>query len=66
MLCIFFKEIRSESLKFEYTLVEAKKTKNKNLNRYRDVSPYDHTRIILSKGNSDYINASLVKVSLLG
>uniref|UniRef100_A0A1B6IPI1 protein-tyrosine-phosphatase n=1 Tax=Homalodisca liturata TaxID=320908 RepID=A0A1B6IPI1_9HEMI len=59
---VAYQEIRSESLKFDFTLVEAKKSKNKNLNRYRDVSPYDHTRIILSKGSSDYINASLVKI----
>jgi len=57
-----YQEIRSVSLKFDYTLIEAKKSKNKNLNRYRDVSPYDHTRIVLSKGSSDYINASLVKM----
>lgn len=49
-------------MKFDFTLLEAKKVKNKNLNRYRDVSPYDHTRIVLSKGSCDYINASLVKV----
>ncbi|XP_054274518.1 tyrosine-protein phosphatase non-receptor type 2-like isoform X2 [Macrosteles quadrilineatus] len=57
-----YEEIRSQCSKFDYTLIEAKKTKNKNLNRYRDVSPYDHTRIVLSKGSSDYINASLVKM----
>lgn len=55
-------EIMKESTKFDYTLLEAKKTKNKNLNRYRDVSPYDHSRIILSKGPCDYINANLIKV----
>jgi len=59
---VAFQEIRNESLKLEFTLVEAKKLKNKNLNRYKDVSPYDHTRIVLSKGSSDYINASLVKM----
>lgn len=30
------------------------------MNRYRDVSPYDHSRIILRRGNIDYINANLV------
>lgn len=38
------------------------KPQNKNLNRYRDVSPYDHSRIVLKRGNTDYINANLVKV----
>ncbi|KAL1130837.1 hypothetical protein AAG570_012078, partial [Ranatra chinensis] len=55
-------EIRSDSSKNNYTILAAVKNKNKNLNRYRDVSPYDHSRIVLSKGKFDYINASLVKV----
>lgn len=38
------------------------KPQNKSLNRYRDVSPYDHSRIVLKKGSTDYINANLVKV----
>lgn len=46
-----------------FTSTEAKKLKNKNFNRYRDVYPYDHSRIVLSKGSSDYINANLVVVS---
>lgn len=57
-----YQEIRNESIKFDFTLIEAKKSKNKNLNRYRDVSPYDHSRIILSKGPCDYINANLIKM----
>ncbi|XP_066996871.2 tyrosine-protein phosphatase non-receptor type 2 isoform X2 [Anabrus simplex] len=55
-----FQHIRSECLNYEYTVSEAKKTHNKNLNRYRDVSPYDHSRVVLSKGSCDYINANLV------
>lgn len=38
------------------------KPQNKNLNRYRDVSPFDHSRIVLNKGPCDYINANLIKV----
>lgn len=38
------------------------KPQNKALNRYRDVSPYDHSRIKLQKGSSDYINANLIKI----
>uniref|UniRef100_A0A1B6D5J2 protein-tyrosine-phosphatase n=1 Tax=Clastoptera arizonana TaxID=38151 RepID=A0A1B6D5J2_9HEMI len=57
-----YQEIMKECIKFDYTLLEAKKLKNKNLNRYRDVSPYDHSRIILSKGPCDYINANLIKM----
>lgn len=45
-----------------FTLNECNKVENIRLNRYRDVSPYDHTRIILKRGNVNYINANLVKV----
>jgi tyrosine-protein phosphatase non-receptor type 1 len=55
--------IRNECLNYDYTFLEARKSQNKNLNRYRDVSPYDHSRVVLSKGPCDYINANLVTVS---
>uniref|UniRef100_A0A8C7HZD9 protein-tyrosine-phosphatase n=1 Tax=Oncorhynchus kisutch TaxID=8019 RepID=A0A8C7HZD9_ONCKI len=35
---------------------------NQNRNRYRDVSPYDHSRVKLENSENDYINASLVMV----
>lgn len=41
---------------------ECNKANNRRLNRYRDVSPYDHSRIILHRGDIDYINANLVKM----
>ncbi|XP_033625763.1 tyrosine-protein phosphatase non-receptor type 1-like isoform X2 [Asterias rubens] len=56
-----FQKINIASHQFEYSTTEAKKEANKPYNRYRDVSPYNHSRIILNKGTSDYINASLVK-----
>ncbi|KAM4688584.1 tyrosine-protein phosphatase non-receptor type 2 [Discoglossus pictus] len=40
----------------------AKYTENKNRNRYRDVSPFDHSRVKLQNVDNDYINASLVVV----
>lgn len=59
-------EIREKSEKEatekKFTLNECNKFNNRRLNRYRDVSPYDHTRIILQRGNIDYINANLVKM----
>ncbi|KAK6626891.1 hypothetical protein RUM44_009368 [Polyplax serrata] len=59
----FFNAIRDECSRiYDYTSLEAKKPKNKDLNRYRDVYPYDHSRIILSRGPTDYINANLVVV----
>lgn len=46
------------------TVEESKKAQNRKLNRYRDVNPYDYSRIVLQKGigGSDYINANIVKV----
>ncbi len=47
----------------ELTTLEASKPNNRHLNRYRDVYPYDHSRVCLqSSQETDYINASLVKV----
>lgn len=57
-----FQRIRAQSLKFANTVSEAIKPQNKILNRYRDVSPYDHSRIVLKRGSTDYINANLIKV----
>ncbi|XP_025836006.1 tyrosine-protein phosphatase non-receptor type 2 isoform X2 [Agrilus planipennis] len=59
---LLYQQIRTESAKFGNSFSEAIKPQNKVLNRYRDVSPFDHTRIVLQKGSSDYINANLVKV----
>lgn len=52
-----------ESRSQEFSAVEALKLENKTLNRYRDVYPYDHSRVPLtSVKKTDYINASLVEV----
>lgn len=48
------------------SVLEARKPENRNKNRYRDVSPYDHSRITLESdsqnGLGDYINANLIKI----
>ncbi|KAG8233840.1 hypothetical protein J437_LFUL006863, partial [Ladona fulva] len=59
---LVFQRIRNACNNYDFTFSEAKKLENKNFNRYRDVSPYDHSRVILKKGSCDYINASLVKM----
>ncbi|ELW70562.1 Band 4.1-like protein 4B [Tupaia chinensis] len=41
----------------------AKLPQNLDKNRYKDVLPYDTTRVLL-QGNEDYINASYVNISL--
>ncbi|XP_047206575.1 tyrosine-protein phosphatase non-receptor type 1 isoform X2 [Girardinichthys multiradiatus] len=51
-------EIRQQSC--ELPCKVAKFPENKNRNRYRDVSPFDHSRICLQLGSNDYINASLI------
>ncbi|KFV86044.1 Tyrosine-protein phosphatase non-receptor type 1, partial [Struthio camelus australis] len=56
----FFKDIRHEASDFPCKV--AKHPRNKNRNRYRDVSPFDHSRIKLIQGDNDYINASLIKM----
>ncbi|XP_028144768.1 tyrosine-protein phosphatase non-receptor type 61F isoform X1 [Diabrotica virgifera virgifera] len=58
---ILYQKIRSQSYK-DNMCSEATKPQNKILNRYRDVNPYDHSRIVLTRGSTDYINANLVKV----
>ena len=47
-----------------FTKVEAGRAENLRFNRYRDVNPYDHSRVVLNGEHvtTDYINASLVKV----
>ncbi|XP_015607014.1 tyrosine-protein phosphatase non-receptor type 2 isoform X2 [Cephus cinctus] len=59
---ILYQHIRNECNNYEYECNESKKPQNRSLNRYRDVAPYDHTRIILRKGPCDYINANLVRM----
>ena len=38
---------------------------NKPTNRFRDIIPYDDTRVVLKSGPRDYINASYVDVRKL-
>ncbi|XP_029928442.1 tyrosine-protein phosphatase non-receptor type 2-like isoform X2 [Myripristis murdjan] len=55
-----YNEIRNQASEYPYKV--AKLPVNRNLNRYRDVSPYDHSRVKLENSENDYINASLVVV----
>ncbi|XKL66206.1 hypothetical protein PGB90_009626 [Kerria lacca] len=46
---------------------EAKKQENINKNRYRDISPYDATRVVLTGGSDgDYINANYINMEIPG
>ncbi|XP_074843590.1 tyrosine-protein phosphatase non-receptor type 2 isoform X2 [Carettochelys insculpta] len=53
-------EIRHKSNDYPHRV--AKYPENRNRNRYRDVSPYDHSRVKLQNTENDYINASLVVI----
>ncbi|CAL1584738.1 unnamed protein product [Knipowitschia caucasica] len=53
-------DIRSQSHECPFKV--AKYPENRNRNRYRDVSPFDHSRVKLESTENDYINASLVVI----
>ncbi|XP_052000031.1 tyrosine-protein phosphatase non-receptor type 2a isoform X1 [Xyrauchen texanus] len=55
-----YNEIRNHSQECPYKV--AKFPENRNRNRYRDVSPYDHSRVRLENSENDYINASLISM----
>ncbi|RWS26228.1 tyrosine-protein phosphatase non-receptor type 2-like protein [Leptotrombidium deliense] len=57
-----YQEIRIKSAKYKFSNKESKKSENKTLNRYRDVTPFDHSRVVLKRCHNNYINASLIKV----
>ena len=48
------------------TMNDARLPINVSKNRYRDISPYDNTRIRLQFGTSDYINANYVNMFIPG
>ncbi|KHJ47669.1 Protein-tyrosine phosphatase [Trichuris suis] len=53
-----FQKIELDSSEFETTDEEGRKRENAHLNRYTNVLPYDHTRVLLPNGS--YINANHV------
>jgi len=48
------------------TMDDARLPQNIPKNRYRDISPYDSTRVTLSNALSDYINANYVNMHIPG
>ena len=64
---VALKEIKREAMmQLTKSTADANKPENSFLNRYRDVKPYDHTRVKLeTHHDTDYINASLVRVTII-
>ncbi|MCL4124218.1 UNVERIFIED_CONTAM: hypothetical protein GTU68_058884, partial [Idotea baltica] len=60
-----FQKVRTEGT-YDLSCSAALTAPNKNLNRYKDVLPYDHSRIVLQGCNTDYVNASLVEIESVG
>ncbi|XP_073233034.1 tyrosine-protein phosphatase non-receptor type 2-like isoform X2 [Porites lutea] len=60
-----FQRLNWEASQKAGAVTAAKLPENRQLNRYRDVLPYDHSRIILKEQSPDYINANLVEVPRL-
>ncbi|KAM9324259.1 tyrosine-protein phosphatase non-receptor type 18 [Gastrophryne carolinensis] len=64
-----FQEIKIRSAAFKqdnnYSTEEGGKPENLKKNRYKDILPYDHTRVpvsfLVEDGDSDYINASFIQ-----
>ncbi|XP_020501661.3 tyrosine-protein phosphatase non-receptor type 22 isoform X2 [Labrus bergylta] len=64
-----FTRLKSQSTKYRtdrtYPTKTAEKQENIKKNRYKDIVPFDHTRVKLtlstSKNDTDYINASFIK-----
>ncbi|CAG5124125.1 unnamed protein product, partial [Candidula unifasciata] len=60
-----FESLKNEasltSVDEDFTTKDAREPDNQHKNRYKDVSPYDHSRVRLC-GEDDYINASLIEV----
>lgn len=54
--------IREETRYSDLSAQDSRKAENRHKNRYRDVYPYDHTRIRLQRNDLDYINANWVEV----
>ncbi|GAB0093374.1 Tyrosine-protein phosphatase [Sergentomyia squamirostris] len=51
----------------DLAITEAKKVENAAKNRYRDISPYDCTRVVLINASpGDYINANYVNMEIPG
>ncbi|XP_024148449.1 tyrosine-protein phosphatase non-receptor type 22 [Oryzias melastigma] len=64
-----FAKLKNQSIKYRvdktFPTKSAEKTENIKKNRYKDIVPFDHSRVklslITSKKDTDYVNASFIK-----
>ncbi|KAJ7370196.1 Tyrosine-protein phosphatase non-receptor type 3 [Desmophyllum pertusum] len=61
-LLVYFQELYRK--KPGMAMEEARKPENLPRNRYRDILPYDDSRVKLYKGKNDYINANYVSMDI--
>jgi len=58
-----FESLQQQEAKHLFSRKEGQKPANKNKNRYKNILPFDHTRVILKDPwPHDYINANYIKV----
>uniref|UniRef100_A0A2A4JVP3 protein-tyrosine-phosphatase n=2 Tax=Heliothis virescens TaxID=7102 RepID=A0A2A4JVP3_HELVI len=60
-----FQSLKMLDERHVFTNFEGIKPENTTKNRYRNVLPYDQTRVVLRRPHSDYINASYVRAATL-
>ena len=59
-----FESLQQQECKHLYSRKEGQRPENKSKNRYKNILPFDHTRVILRNGDdkpgADYINANYI------
>uniref|UniRef100_A0A8C2FP40 protein-tyrosine-phosphatase n=1 Tax=Cyprinus carpio TaxID=7962 RepID=A0A8C2FP40_CYPCA len=60
-----FETLQQQECKLLYSRKEGQRPENKNKNRYKNILPFDHTRVVLTDGDAnepglDYINANII------
>eukprot|EP00118_Oscarella_pearsei_P028857 m.3128 g.3128 ORF g.3128 m.3128 type:complete len:588 (+) comp9068_c0_seq1:109-1872(+) len=62
-----FEMLQQQESKHLYSRKEGAKPENKTKNRYKNILPFDHTRVcLIDDGDSDYINANFISGEVPG